>query len=384
MTKSLLSFLLVFCLTPLAAQVTMSNDYFPLAGDTLKYNTVDSLYLTTLVISEPGENLVWDFGIPGIDEERADPVISTVGDSTFAGADVKILTGFNTESYYAVSDTAFDLVGISTSFSFLPEFVISTPANPARPTRRAPLNFGDTFETVTVNTATIAVDSLPEEAIALFGESIVNFDSMRITTTSSRQDVVDAHGDLTIDGKTYAVLREARTEDVFIKLEVIAPFIPWTDVTATLAIVDPRLASFVGQQTITRTYLYWSPEIIEPVVEILTFLESGEIQRMDFRRRQRPVSTDGPGARQEQVKVYPNPASELATFEFTGLERGEYTLALYNVNGSMVASRNFSPLGNQTRLNVEVSALPKGMYLYNLRNALGRTITTKRLIVGAE
>lgn len=384
MTKSLLSFLLVFCLTPLAAQVTLSNDYFPLAGDTLKYNTVDSVYLSTLMISEPGADLTWDFGVPTINEQRSDAVTSAVGDTSFVGADVKIITGFNTESYYSVSDTEFNLVGIKTSFSFLPEFVISAPADPVRPTRRAPLNYLDTYETVTVNVAVVPVDSLPEEAIALFGESIENFDSMRITTTSTRQDVVDAYGNLTVDDKTYAVLREARTENVFIKLEVIAPFIPWTDVTATLAIVDPRLASFLGQQTVTKTYLFWSPEIIEPVVEILTFLETGEVQRMDFRRRQRPVSTGGPGLSQARVKVYPNPASQLATFEFTGLERGDYTLALYNVNGSMVDSRSFSPIGDQTRLNMDVSALPKGMYLYNLRNSLGRTITTKRLIVGSE
>ncbi|MGK0334621.1 MAG: hypothetical protein ACI974_001444 [Paraglaciecola sp.] len=47
-------------------------------------------------------------------------------------------------------------------------------------------------------------------------------------------------------------------------------------------------------------------------------------------------------------------------------------------------SRTFSPIGDQTRLNVNVSTLPKGLYLYSLRNSLGRTITTKRLIVGAE
>ena len=363
----------------------MSNDYFPLAGDTLKYNTVDSAYLSTLTIAEPGGDLTWDFGIPSISEQRSDAVVSTVGDTSFVGADVKIKTSSNnTESFYSISDTEFNLVGIKTSFSFLPSFIISTPADPARPTRRAPLNYLDTYETVTVNAVVVPVDSLPEEAIALFGESIVNFDSMRITTTSTRSDVVDAYGNLTVDDKTYSVLREARIESVFVKLEVIAQFIPWTDVTATLAIVDPRLASFVGQQSVTKTYLFWSPEIIEPIVEILTFEQTGEIQRMDFRRRQRPVSTDGPGLRQERVKVYPNPASQLATFEFTGLERGDYTLALYNVNGSMVDSRSFSPLGDQTRVNVDVSALPKGLYLYNLRNALGRTITTKRLIVGSE
>jgi len=155
-------------------------------------------------------------------------------------------------------------------------------------------------------------------------------------------------------------------------------------VTATITILNPTLAGFVGQQDVTKTYLFWSPEIIEPIVEIVTLEQTGEMQRMDYRRRQRPVSTGSPGLRQAQVKVYPNPASELATFEFTGLERGSYTLSLYNVNGSMMESRTFSPIGDQTRLNVNVSTLPKGLYLYSLRNSLGRTITTKRLIVGAE
>ncbi len=74
MTKPLLVFLLVFCLAPLTAQVTLSNDYFPVAGDTLKYNTVDSVYVSTLVVADAGANLTWDFGIPAINEERADAV----------------------------------------------------------------------------------------------------------------------------------------------------------------------------------------------------------------------------------------------------------------------------------------------------------------------
>ncbi|TXF89674.1 T9SS type A sorting domain-containing protein [Neolewinella aurantiaca] len=384
MAKSLLVSLLVFCLAPMAAQVTLSNDYFPVAGDTLKYNTVDSAYLSTLVIAEAGANLSWNFGVPPINEERADAVTAIGSDTSFLGADLKILTGDDTESYYSVSDTEFNLVGIKTSFAILPNFQISTPADPARPTRRAPLNYLDTYETVTVNSATIAVDSLPDEALDLIGDAIANVDSMRLTTTSTRTDEVDAYGSLTIDGETYTVLREVRTESVFIQLEIQSAFLPWTDVTGTITILDPTLAGFVGPQDITKTYYFWSPEIIEPIVEITTLEQTGEIQRMDFRRRPRTVSTEGPGLQQAQVKVYPNPASQLATFEFTGLDRGEYTLSLFNMNGRMVESRTFSPIGDQTRLNVEVTDLPKGLYLYNLRNALGRTITTKRLVVGAE
>lgn len=384
MTKPLLAFLLVFCLAPLTAQVTLSNDYFPVAGDTLKYNTVDSVYVSTLVVADAGANLTWDFGIPAINEERADAVTLIGTDTSFLNAGLKILSSNGTQSYYSVSDTEFNLVGIKTSFDLLPNFLLNAPADPVRPTRRAPLNYLDNFETMTSNTVIVSVDSLPQEALDLIGDAVTNFDSMRLTTTSARTDVVDAYGSLTIDDRTYTVLREARTESIFIALEVKSGFLPWTNVTATITILNPTLAGFVGQQDVTKTYLFWSPEIIEPIVEIVTLEQTGEIQRMDYRRRQRPVSTGGPGLRQAQVKVYPNPASELATFEFTGLKRGSYSLSLYNVNGSMMESRTFSPIGDQTRLNVNVSTLPKGLYLYSLRNSLGRTITTKRLIVGAE
>jgi CBS domain-containing protein len=384
MTKPLLVFLLVLCLAPLTAQVTLSNDYFPVAGDTLKYNTVDSVYVSTLVVADAGANLTWDFGTPAINEERADAVTLIGADTSFLDAGLKILSSNGTQSYYSVSDTEFNLVGIKTSFDLLPNFLLNAPADPVRPIRRAPLNYLDNFETMTSNIVIVSVDSLPQEALDLIGDAVTNFDSMRLTTTSARTDVVDAYGSLTIDDRTYTVLREARTESIFIDLEVKSGFLPWTNVTATITILNPTLAGFVGQQDVTKTYLFWSPEIIEPIVEIVTLEQTGEMQRMDYRRRQRPVSTGGPGLRQAQVKVYPNPASELATFEFTGLERGSYTLSLYSVNGSMMESRTFSPIGDQTRLNVNVSTLPKGLYLYSLRNSLGRTITTKRLIVGAE
>ncbi|MEM9528958.1 MAG: T9SS type A sorting domain-containing protein, partial [Bacteroidota bacterium] len=100
-----------------------------------------------------------------------------------------------------------------------------------------------------------------------------------------------------------------------------------------------------------------------------------------YKRAQPTTSVGGPSFTQAKVKVYPNPASSLATFEMEGLERGTYTLSLIDLTGRRVAQREFTPLGNLTRLNLDVSRLPGGLYLYSLRNERGRMVATRRLQV---
>jgi hypothetical protein len=102
---------------------------------------------------------------------------------------------------------------------------------------------------------------------------------------------------------------------------------------------------------------------------------------MNYKRPPTSTSTGGPSLLQASIRVFPNPATNLATFEIEGLERGRYFLNLINTMGQKVDSREFTPIGNQIRLNLDVSTLPQGIYMYSLRNERGRTITTKILQV---
>lgn len=380
MHKILPAFLFVLLATGLSAQLTLTADYFPAAGDTLKLVNADSVFAANVdLMAEGGANLDWYFGNAVGTRDINEPVDGITIDA-FPNATLSI-TSNNTVSFYQVSETSFDLVGVQTGFDFLPNFPINTAVTPARPIRRAPLTFGDNFTSQTENAVTISPDSIPLEALAEIGDALNGVDSLRITTISTREDVVDAWGTVRLLDNFYPVLREKRTEGVFIRLEVQTLPLPFVDVTGTISIINPELAQFVGQQPETVTYLFWNDESKEPIVEAVTAEESGEVIRMQYKRAEQSTSTGGPGALRARIKVYPNPATELATFEVEGLQRGNYTLLLTDMVGRKVATRTFAPLGDQTRLTLDVSDLRAGLYLYSLQNEQGRRVVTKKLQV---
>jgi hypothetical protein len=378
----LLPLLLFFSLAPLSAQVALSSDYFPQAGDTLRTVTADSTYAAGLNQLTSGIDREWDFGTPVALNARSQAVVSTEGDTLFPNADLKIRAFTGTLSYYEVTETSFNLVGVQTQVALFPELDITAAVTPSRPTRRAPLNYDDVFNTETSNSIVISTDSLPEAILEALGPLITSIDSLRITTISTREDRADAYGTVILGTNTYEVLRERRNESIYIRLEAKNNILQlWADVTELAISQAPQIAPFLGQQPATTTYIYWSPGVIDPIAEFITDGETGTVQNMEYKQPTTSTSTGGPGLLQASIRVFPNPASDLATFEIEGLERGHYYLNLINTMGQKVGSKEFTPIGNQTRLNLDVSGLPQGMYMYRLRNERGRTITTKILQV---
>ncbi len=382
MYKLLPTLLLVFGATLLSAQVTISTNYFPAIGDTLKTSITDSIYANSLDLQlDGGADLFWSFGTPTATTNLSEPVMANT-DPLFPDADFVLRSNIVNLNYYRITDDAMELVGVRNRLDLFPDFELTAPVNPARAVRRAPLNFEDEFATVTQNQTVISPDSLPAEALDLIGDAFDAVDSLRITTTSTRNDLVDAWGTVRLGDNYYDVLREKRRESIFIDLEAKAPGIPiWVNVTAALALENPEFSDFLGQQAPTVTYIFWNDESKEPIGSFEVDPETNIVERMEYKRAETATSTNGPGLSQAKIKVFPNPAVNLATFEMEGLQRGNYDLTLLNLLGKQVASRSFSPLGDQTRINLDVTELPSGIYLYTLRNEAGRTITTKKLRV---
>ena len=370
------------CATGLSAQITLTTDYFPVPGDTLRSVRADSTSTAaaaTQLQAEGGADLAWNFSGLVAARNINEPVRANT-DTLFPNAGM-VIQSDQTLSFYQSTATSFDLVGIRTDFDFLPNFPLSTAVSPARPVRRAPLNFGDSFTSVTENTVTISPDSIPEEAREEIGDVLDGVDSVRITTISTREDVVDAWGTVRLFDNFYPVLRERRTEGVFIRIELRTLPLNWIDVTGTITLINPDLAALVGQQPETVTYLFWNDESKEPIIEVITDEESGQPSTLRYKRALQSTSTQGPGALQARVRVFPNPTRNFATFEIEGLAPGNYQLQLVNMTGKRVAIREFSPFGNQTRLNLDASELPAGLYLYSIQDGRGRRVVTKKLQV---
>ncbi len=71
------------------------------------------------------------------------------------------------------------------------------------------------------------------------------------------------------------------------------------------------------------------------------------------------------------VKVYPNPAENMLNVEFSAGAPGLYKLRMLNISGQTVFSRNYEAF-TEVKDALDLSALPRGMYVLILQNEKGR------------
>ena len=78
--------------------------------------------------------------------------------------------------------------------------------------------------------------------------------------------------------------------------------------------------------------------------------------------------------------IYPNPAQDQITLDFTTQTGGRYQLHLYNQVGQRLLSREFTFAGKQAiRENIRVDQLPDGLYYVMLRQ--GSEVLTRKLMI---
>ncbi len=85
------------------------------------------------------------------------------------------------------------------------------------------------------------------------------------------------------------------------------------------------------------------------------------------------VTSDHPVLKDIEVSVYPNPTSDVATFEIKNHEAEEYQLEVFDLNGRLIHAANF--LNEPVRILSK--QLPSGLYVYKLRSADGFFSTGK-------
>lgn len=70
------------------------------------------------------------------------------------------------------------------------------------------------------------------------------------------------------------------------------------------------------------------------------------------------------------VKFYPNPAISFITFEFKKEADKNYTIVIFNFLGKKV--KDVSDVTDKTQ--VSLSDLPRGIYIFQLKDASGRVV----------
>jgi len=81
-------------------------------------------------------------------------------------------------------------------------------------------------------------------------------------------------------------------------------------------------------------------------------------------------------AQESTFTVYPNPATNKISIETHGNLLGETTICIFNMNGAILQLEKFQ---SQNLIEMEVSAMAKGIYLLKIQNKAG--VETKKLVV---
>lgn len=369
-------------LSGLRAQITLDDSYLPVIGDTLFVSFADSLATVDLIGNGGPHN--WDFSqltAAGSAERIVEALDLSGEDAVFADADFKIQITPLSTNYFQRVGNVINLIGNRGEAGFIPDFTLDTPFNPPYLDRKAPLSLFDQQQSTSNIIVAFSIDSLPQVILDLGGAILSSFDSLRFNTVIMRNDLVDAHGMLTVDGATYPVLRERRAEERTVKIEAKLGFLPWADITALIINAAPQIGALINAENSIVTYQFWSNGHVEPIATVITEGDGSTIRDINFKTNRLPSSIEDDFLPGSQIKMYPNPAQNWVRFEAVGLQRGRYSLQLHNVLGRQILSRDMDSNGD-LQIDLDVSHLPSGIYLYSLINSRGRIMATKRLLVG--
>ncbi|MEM9837440.1 MAG: hypothetical protein AAF828_13115 [Bacteroidota bacterium] len=291
--RKALPFLCFLVTLSLSAQVSLTSNYLPELGDTLFVSFADSA--ATVDLLSTGGPQVWDFNdltTVGSAERVVEELDLSTFDAAFAEADFKIRISNLSTNYYTRTDGELVFVGNIGTSPLLPGISLVTPFTPPFVDRRAPLAYLDQFSSINSVVVPVAVDSLPQVILDAGGPILASYDSIRLNTEIDRVDVVDAYGTLTVDGVTYDVIREKRTEIRDVKVEAKLGFFPWADVTFIVLQALPDLGDVLEEQDTLITYNFYNDDYVEPIATVVTTGDGESVIDINFRTNRATSSVD--------------------------------------------------------------------------------------------
>ncbi|PHI21634.1 hypothetical protein CEQ90_02145 [Lewinellaceae bacterium SD302] len=362
----------------------------PEIGDSLYFRVADSASVQTVALGEPGGPLNWDLNTL-IDIRTSVQYYQALEpgtqDDEFPQADFKLPTGDVATNYYQIVDGDLVLIGNIGASDILPDFEVTTPFSPGYVERRSPLEFIDNFNLESNILVSLPLEEIPEEILMVLEDLGVadGIDSVRFRTEIERTDLVDAYGTAQLGTESWDVLRERREEIRGVTVEAYNFILGWQDITQAIVLGLPQVGELLEEQDTVITYTLWSNESVDPIAVFEVEMEGEEevVTGMVYIAVEGTSSTQETSLAANQVKMFPNPARNISTFQATGLSSGQYELRIHSTIGRKLYSQQFNVVGgSELRSEVDVSQFQSGVYLYSLINSRGRILATKRLFVG--
>jgi len=370
---TVLSLLFVFIIQ---ARITITDTYFPQAGDTLK--TAFDGMPSGIVINPSGgtTDQTWNFNsVQGMSRQTIyRPASEGNASAEYPTADLFVQLDPVGETYYKKTASTFELIGYQGLDPANLGINLLVHLNPTLIERRAPLSFIDFGVSHSAIILPFSADVIPG---GILDSLPIQPDSIRLRITIDRSNVVDGWGKLTIPGGTYDVLREKQIEEQETLLDVkvgLGQFSYWIE-----DVEIPGL-DFLGKDTIT-TFTFYN-DVEKEAIAIVTvdnqnndIVNTVEYKDNGIQTNIRYVNTGRP-----DLIAYPNPAIDEVRIDFFNLPTSDYTLKIYNILGIVVWEKKYSISGNRNE-KISLTALRKGTYLYSLVSDTGKIISTKRLMI---
>jgi len=361
----------LFC-SPLQAQVVVTSESFPVAGDTL-FTRVDITPMISTGRSGPMQT--WEFdnlSSPALNETIF--VNPNFGSSTaFNDATALNIGDGGTEFYYDSDENAFFELGIFGADPLLGVFNVNARYTQPLILRRAPLNYGDVNQQSTNLLFPFSSEIIPD---TFLNSLPFQPDSIRLNIAIQRADTVDAYGTLNVNMVGYEVLREKRIEIRTVGVDALLPFVGWQDVTPIINQILPQFGA--GSSDTLRSYYYFAEDLKEPVA-VVGVNDMDTPQRVEFRDLMM-TNLDGFSFNQPiNITAAPNPSIGFVEFVITNAPSSVYKLKVRNIIGQTLWDKDIFVSGRE-RIRVDLTHLKRGTYFYSLTDQSGNVISTKRLI----
>jgi len=215
--------------TSITAQITVTNATFPAVGDAVFY-AIDANSNVIQVITPPGGSQNWDLSDLQVNQTGTtvyrNPNTGTQS-ASFPGADLLVVE-MGREMYYNVTNNRVEYMGYYGSDPLGVGLNLLIRYNPPLDERRAPINFFDINAESSAILAGMPASEFPVNLLQLLPFTA---DSLRIRAATSRLNVVDGWGTLSIPGGCYQVLREKRTTYEEKRIDAKIQPLGWLDVT---------------------------------------------------------------------------------------------------------------------------------------------------------
>lgn len=372
------------------AQITVTNSIFPNAGDVLKTRRANSYGGGQLFITPAGAGQTWDYSafVGGVLDAHT-VAAASMGSAFASFPDADIILPDETlggDSYVKVAGNEMQVIGFSGDLFGLLGSSTSVGFDNPQTILRTPLNYQDNYVDSSSFVSVGLVADFPVLANivdSLLAGTGFTVDSIRVTFDAITYVEVDAWGTMIVpETGSFDVLRQKELTYSNTIVEMTGALGPiqfgWTDPST---IPGAPAIPFTGLDT-TLFYNYFNNNAKEPIVACQVGDPTNEPDRITELYYKSAATTNvfGFAGATQSIQAFPNPAVNTLNLKLENFDAGKYQIKVYNIIGRELMAIQQTLTGSDT-IQVDVSSLNKGTYLYSIIDNNGNTIATRRVMI---